>query len=250
MTICAEHFSFRYRKDGPWVLKDLTFEVSFGDTIAIVGASGCGKSTLLRILSGVLPVGINNQSSGKITIDGSLPREYRTKSRIAFIFQEPTLLPHLTVQENVTFPLEFAAGGDGLREKVNGVIRDVGIEPFRDSYPRVLSGGTKARVALAQSFALQPSLLLLDEPFSSLDVGWKHQLYLQLEQLKDKSNATVFLVTHDLDEAVSLADRLFVISTDGSLHRDYSLRPSEERTPITVSMIVSDILVGHPASGK
>lgn len=206
------HFAYQRERD---VLNGISFSLNKGDTLAIVGASGCGKSTLLRILSGILSNSNGNSLQGEITIDGLNPDQYRQTGKLAFMFQEATLMPHLSVRQNIELPLKIKNIDNS--QKVNELLRTVGLEDYADYLPKQLSGGMKTRVALARSFATNPELLLLDEPFSSLDISWKSKLYIELEKLKEQNNTTVVIVTHDVQEALLLANHVIVLNTFGAI---------------------------------
>lgn len=226
MFLNSQHLNFAYTEQ-KLVLNDITFSLAKGKTLAIVGASGCGKSTLLRILSGILPNSNNNSLQGEITIDGLTPNEYRQTGKLAFMFQEATLLPHLTVKQNIELPLKIK--GNINEQKINNLIKTVGLEEYSNYLPKQLSGGMKTRVALARSFSTNPELLLLDEPFSALDIAWKSKLYVELEKLKEETGTTVVVVTHDVQEALLLADHVIVMNSFGSIETrkeiksDYSI---------------------------
>ena len=197
------------------MLKDIVFSLAKGETLAIVGASGCGKSTLLRILSGILPNTKSNSLQGEISIDGLTPDQYRQAGKLAFMFQEATLLPHLTVRQNIELPLKIK---ERINEKkINNLIRAVGLEEYSNYLSKQLSGGMKTRVALARSFITNPELLLLDEPFSALDIAWKSRLYVELEKLREETDTTVVMVTHDVQEALLLADHVIVMNSFGGI---------------------------------
>jgi len=208
-------------------LKDISFQVFKGQTLAIVGASGCGKSTLLRILSGILPNADSNSLQGDISIDSLKPDQYRQTGKLAFMFQEATLLPHLTVKQNIELPLKIK--GNINEQKINNLIKTVGLEEYSNYLPKQLSGGMKTRVALARSFSTNPELLLLDEPFSALDIAWKSKLYVELEKLKEETDTTAVVVTHDVQEALLLANHIIVINRFGGIEiqkeikSDYSI---------------------------
>lgn len=206
------HFAYRF---GANVLNGISFSLNKGDTLAIVGASGCGKSTLLRIISGILPNSTDNKLTGTIEIDGQTPNQYRQTEKLGFMFQEATLMPHLTVRQNIELPLKIKNSNNP--QKVHELLRAVGLEDYADYLPKQLSGGMKTRVALARSFATNPQLLLLDEPFSSLDISWKSKLYVELEKLKEQHNTTVVVVTHDVQEALLLANHVIVLNTLGAV---------------------------------
>lgn len=221
MAILCTNISFTYTS-AQLVLQGITFDIEKGKTLAIVGASGCGKSTLLRILSGIL-----TNYEGEISIDGLTPDQYRQTGKLAFMFQEATLMPHLTVKQNIELPLKIK--GNTNEQKTNDLIKAVGLTEYANYLPKQLSGGMKTRVALARSFSTNPELLLLDEPFSALDIAWKSKLYVELEKLREETDTTVVVVTHDVQEALLLADHIIVmnrfgdIETQKEIKSDYSI---------------------------
>ncbi|MCY1530078.1 Sulfate/thiosulfate import ATP-binding protein CysA [compost metagenome] len=212
--IKIENVNFGFHKDKQ-VLRHISFELKKGETLAIVGASGCGKSTLLRIISGILPNSKHNFLTGEINLDGLTPDQYRQSDKLAFMFQEATLLPNLTVKQNVEVPLNIKDQSNP--EKVEELINTVGLTEYGSYLPKQLSGGMKTRVALARSFTTNPDLLLLDEPFSALDIAWKSKLYVELEKLINEAASTVVIVTHDVQEALLLADHVIVMNRNGSI---------------------------------
>jgi len=214
MFLQLKDISFSHIK-GKAVLNDISFSLDKGQTLAIVGASGCGKSTLLRILSGILPNSNGNDLQGNMSIDNLTPDQYRQTGKLAFMFQEATLMPHLTVRQNIELPLKIK--GSSNEQKTNNLIKVVGLEEYSNYLPKQLSGGMKTRVALARSFSTNPELLLLDEPFSALDIAWKSKLYVELEKLKEQHNTTVVIVTHDVQEALLLADHVIVMNSFGNI---------------------------------
>jgi ABC-type nitrate/sulfonate/bicarbonate transport system ATPase subunit len=131
------------------------------------------------------------------------------------MFQEATLMPHLTVKQNIELPLKIT--GFYNQQKVDNLIKVIGLEEYSNYLPKKLSGGMKTRVALARAFVTEPELLLLDEPFSALDIAWKSKLYVELEKLKKEINTTVIVVTHDVQEALLLADQVVVMNNHGSI---------------------------------
>lgn len=209
-----ENIAFSYSPNVR-VLNDISLTLKKGKALAIVGSSGCGKSTLLRILSGILPNSRENELKGEITIDRLTPDQYRQTGKLAFMFQEATLMPHLTVKQNIELPLKIKGNKD--EQKIINLIKTVGLEDAATYMPKQLSGGMKTRVALARSFTTAPELLLLDEPFSALDIAWKSKLYLELERLKEQHNTTVITVTHDVQEALLLADYVIVMNRLGKI---------------------------------
>lgn len=220
MKLSVENVVFGYDR-GETILNSISFQVENNDTIAIVGASGSGKSTLLRLICGIIQENNKNNYSGKITIDGFKPKEYTMQGKIGFMFQEPALFPNLPVKANVALPLKF------LKKKSNGkvdtILEKVGLGRFTDYLPRQLSGGMKTRVALARTFITEPSLLLLDEPFSSLDIKWKYLLYRELENLKQDYSCTIILVTHDIQEALLLSNHILVFGNKGEIIKELKI---------------------------
>jgi len=225
-VIEVKNISFGYVQ-GRNVLNGISFSLTKGETLAIVGASGCGKSTLLRILSGILPNSNSNSLHGNVEIEGMTPDQYRQTGKLAFMFQEATLMPHLTVKQNIGLPLKIK--GHSNEQKINDLIKAVGLTEYANYLPKQLSGGMKTRVALARSFTTMPELLLLDEPFSALDIAWKSKLYVELERLREKTSTTVVVVTHDVQEALLLADHVIVMNRFGGIETlkeiksDYSI---------------------------
>lgn len=212
--LTIKNLSFGYFETN-LVLNNISFFVPQGKTMAIVGASGCGKSTLLRLISDILPNTKNFYLNGEISINGYNTNEYRKQNKLSFMFQEPTLLPHLNVLENIAFPLTVKE--EEFDSEIFNLAKAVGLQSFQTYMPKSLSGGMKTRVALARSFATKPKLLLLDEPFSALDIAWKSDLYIELEKLKEQTNCTAVIVTHDVQEALLLADSIIVLNSNGTI---------------------------------
>lgn len=212
MFLQTKKVSYSY-SDKLQVLQDVSFTVGKAEVIAIVGASGSGKSTILRLIAGIL------QGKGKLTgdihIDGHTPAGYLKLNKLGFMFQQPTLFPNLTVRENIELP--FSIKGQSNPERIQELIQSVGLNGFEDFLPKQLSGGMRTRVSLARSFATNPELLLLDEPFSSLDVAWKDALYQELKLLIKNFGTTVILVTHDIKEAIELADTIVCLGMKGKI---------------------------------
>jgi len=186
-------------------LEDITLSVDIGEIVAVVGGSGCGKSTLLRIVSGLEPA-----SAGRVSIDGDILRGPHEK--IGIVFQEPRLLPWLTVAQNVGFGLgDRPAPERALR--VRDALARVGLADKAEAWPKALSGGQQQRVAIARALVTRPEVLLLDEPFSALDAFTRIDLQDHLLELWERATPrpTLVMVTHDVEEAVLLADRIVVL---------------------------------------
>lgn len=219
MKIEIQNITFRYDKFRN-IINDLSLNLNDDKVVAIVGVSGCGKSTLMRLISGLIVIEKDNFFEGKITVNELSPVEYRQRGKLSFMFQEPALLPNLSVYANIALPFRIK-GILNSQEKVDAVIETVGLTAFKDYLPKSLSGGMKTRVSLARSFITQPELLLLDEPFSALDVAWKTEIYEELKTLKEKFNTTVLFVTHNIDEALALSNKVLILGVDGNIIKDY-----------------------------
>jgi len=194
-------------KTGTYVaLQDVSFEIARGEFLSIVGPSGCGKSTLLSLISGIA-----RPQEGCVEIDGcpvtSLQRG------VGFIFQRDALLPWRTALQNVSLPLRFRGASKQVAiDTARAWLQRVGLERFESCYPHQLSGGMRKRVAIAATLAFEPPVLLLDEPFSALDVETRTSMENDLLQLWAVNKPTVVFITHDLQEAVGLSDRVLVMS--------------------------------------
>lgn len=202
--------SFQIDGDKLAVLKNVNLDISVGESLAIVGASGSGKTTLLRVLAG-----LEEPDSGGVLIDGT-PVHGLGKER-AVIFQEPRLLPWLTVLGNVAFGLEVQ--GVSRREaedRARHYIRLVGLTAFEAAWPRQLSGGMAQRVGIARALTIQPEILLLDEPLGALDAMTKLTMHKELTRIWTEERVTMVLVTHDLEEAIFLADRVLILPKEKS----------------------------------
>jgi len=189
---------------GSLVLDAIDLAVRPGEILALIGPSGCGKSTLLNILSGLL-----SPDAGELVIDGTPARQFDDWRRVAYMFQEDRLLPWRTVRDNVAFGLESARLPLAeRRRRAADALSLVGLEAVADAWPHELSGGMRSRVALARSLAVRPTLLLMDEPFSRLDPETRSQMHDEVLRIHAGSGMTVVFVTHDMEEAVVLADRI------------------------------------------
>ncbi len=198
--------SFEGKNGSYTAIKDVSFDVPKGQFLAVVGPSGCGKSTLLSLIAGLA-----KPQAGSVEINGSKVTTLRRE--VGFIFQRDALLPWRTALQNVALPLRFrGAGKEEALEKARAWIKRVGLQGFESSYPHQLSGGMRKRVAIAATLAFEPPVLLLDEPFSALDVETRTSMENDLLGLCAVNQPTVVFITHDLQEAVGLADRVLVMS--------------------------------------
>ena len=187
-------------------LRDVSFTVKQGEFVSIVGQSGCGKSTLLKILAGLLP-----KSSGAFSIEGQVVDGPRRD--IGIVFQKPLLLEWRRVLDNVLLPVEiFQLERREFEAKALRLLRTAGLAEFLRKYPFELSGGMQQRVALCRALVAEPSLLLMDEPFGALDTLTRQKMGFELLRLWEEWKSTVLFVTHDIDEAVMLSDRVLVMS--------------------------------------
>lgn len=212
-----------YGRRSPPVLRDISFEVAPGEIVALVGRSGCGKSTLLHQLSGLsLP------DTGAVSIDGSIVRG--PSPRWVMMFQNPSLFPWMTVAQNAGIGLRFAGRGREIPLRVPALLAMVELDGLSERNVQELSGGQQQRVALARSLATEPDLLLLDEPFSALDAFTRANLQQDVRRIARALGLTVVLVTHDLAEAVLVADRALVMAAEpGRIIADTPLDAGPDR---------------------
>jgi NitT/TauT family transport system ATP-binding protein len=206
---------FRINQSTFHALENIRFQAGTGELICILGPSGCGKTTLLKILSGFIP-----PSAGQVTLNG-LP-VFRPGPDRCVVFQEDALFPWLTVAENIAFGLKGRGlGNQSVRVETERFLSLVNLEAFRDYLPREISGGMKQRVALARVLILNPRVLLMDEPFAALDAQTREEMQNFLLTLWNKLSHTILFVTHDVAEAVTLADRILVMDKNpGRIRQD------------------------------
>jgi NitT/TauT family transport system ATP-binding protein len=197
------------------VLEDINFQLEAGEFVCLVGASGCGKSTLLNIVAG-----LEKPSLGTVLVDSSAV--FGPGSDRGMVFQNYTLYPWLTVAQNIAFGLDLQRlPAAQKRETVNYFLNVVGLTQFASAYPKQLSGGMKQRVAIARALANQPEVLLMDEPFGALDAQTKEQMQQFFLDLWEQTRVTVLMITHDVEEAIFLAQRVYVMSKrPGRLQRE------------------------------
>jgi NitT/TauT family transport system ATP-binding protein len=208
IRVAGVDMSFPRRDGGVLpVLAGIDLAIDGGGIVALIGPNGSGKSTLLRVIAGLLA-----PDRGIVTIDGE--RITAPDPRIGLVFQEPRLLPWRSAADNITYPLELAGwSADGRRERLDILTELVGLDAsVRANRPAELSGGQRQRVALARALALEPGVLLLDEPFSALDALSRERFDLELLRLWERAGSTIVLVTHNIAEAILVADRVVVLS--------------------------------------
>jgi NitT/TauT family transport system ATP-binding protein len=219
----AEHVHMVFARDGKTtqVLEDISLDVHDGEFICLLGPSGCGKSTLLNIMGGFL-----SPSTGDVKVDGQVVTG--PDPRRIFVFQERGVFPWLTVEGNIAFGL-FHLGAAERRQRVAHYIHMVGLEGFEKAYPAALSGGMKQRLEVARALAVNPDMLFLDEPFGALDSITRLTMRAELLRIWEAERKTIIFVTHDIEEAVQLSDRVVVMSA----------------RPATIQQIV-EIDIPHP----
>jgi sulfonate transport system ATP-binding protein len=219
--LALDHLSKIY-PNGVHALEGFSADIKRGEIVAVIGGSGCGKSTLLRAIAG-----LDLATRGTVTLDGIAITGPHAK--IGIIFQEPRLLPWLSVADNIGFGLSDVAGHI-RRDKVSAALTQVGLADKAKAWPRELSGGQAQRVAIARALVPQPEVLLLDEPFSALDAFTRRDLQDHLLDLWAHTRPRLIMVTHDVDEAVVLADRVFVMRPrPGRLFEEITVHLSRPR---------------------
>lgn len=189
-------------------LRNINLEIEPGEFVSLVGPSGCGKTTLLRTIAD-----LQQPTSGTISIGGLTPREVRLQQKFGIVFQNPVLYEWRTVRRNVCMPMEIMGIPKPERTKrVTQMLELVGLYNFGKKHPHELSGGMQQRVGIARALALRPKILLMDEPFSALDEFTKEKLHLDLQNIWSKTKKTIVFVTHNIQEAVFLSDKVVVLS--------------------------------------
>jgi NitT/TauT family transport system ATP-binding protein len=224
----AVAISKSYARDGRSVdaLTDLDLQIAEGEFVSIVGPSGCGKSTFLHILGGLVP-----QSAGTLTVDGV--EVTRPGPDRGIMFQESALYPWRSVAGNISWPLEVQGFPRRQREEiVADLLRMIGLTQFKDHYPNQLSGGMKQRVALARVLSFKPRLLLMDEPFGALDAQTRELMQEEIQIICSQTRQTVLFITHDLDEAIYLSDRVLIFSArPGRIKVEIAIELTRPRQP-------------------
>ena len=221
------------------VLDHLSFDVRDKEFVCILGSSGCGKTTLLRLIAG-----LDEARAGSIILDGEEIRGPNPK--VGFVFQEYSLFPWRNVIDNIAFGLEM----NGIKKEERYHIAEhyldlVNLSQFKTSYPSELSGGMRQRIAVARALALDPVLLLMDEPFGALDAQTRNMLQKELLDIWDKTKKTVIFITHSVDEAVFLADRIIVLTPrPGRICQVFpvELKRPRDRTSIEFAQVRRDVL--------
>jgi sulfate transport system ATP-binding protein len=227
MSIEVQHINKRFGQFH--ALRDVNLHIEQGELIALLGPSGCGKTTLLRIIAG-----LETPDSGQVLFSGEDSTDVHVRERqVGFVFQHYALFRHMTVFDNVAFGLKIKPRGERpskaeIAEKVHALLKLVQLDWLADRYPSQLSGGQRQRIALARALAVEPKVLLLDEPFGALDAKVRKELRRWLRRLHEELNVTSIFVTHDQEEALEVADRVVVINR-GQIEQSGSPREVWER---------------------
>lgn len=219
------HKQFKTRHGAIVALKDINMHIEEGELVCAVGASGSGKSTLLRLIAG-----LDTPTAGEVKVDGI--KVTGPGADRGMVFQSYTLYPWMNVADNVGFGLKLRGVSKAeRRQRVNEYLEVVGLTQFAKSLPKELSGGMRQRVAIARALASQPKILLMDEPFGALDVQTKESMQQFLLELWARTRKTIFMITHDVEEAVFLSQRIYVLSSrPGTVKEEFSLDLPSDRT--------------------
>jgi len=210
---------------------DVSFTLREGEFVALLGPSGCGKSTILNMIAGLIaPTG------GRIVVDSAAVEPGKVRREVGYVFQRDTVFPWRTAARNIGYGLELAGAPKADREaRVAEVVRQAGLAGFEQAYPLMLSGGMRQRVALMRTLIMQPQILLMDEPFGALDTHTKLEMHKVLLSIWERERQTVLFVTHDLSEALTLADRIILLSArPGRLKEDFAVPFARPRDAIAL----------------
>lgn len=222
IRISVQHLEKRYKVSGTDVVAvdDVSFDVKKGEFVALLGPSGCGKSTILNMVAGLLP-----RTAGRISIDSDNVVPGKICRKVGYIFQRDTVFPWRTVEANIGYGLEIAGVPKAQRTaRVKRAIEVAGLSGFAHSFPRMLSGGMRQRVALMRTLIMEPEILLMDEPFGALDTHTKLEMHRTLLEIWERERQTVLFVTHDLGEALTLSSRIILLSArPGRLKEDFEV---------------------------
>lgn len=226
LVLSARNVGLTYGTGRP-LIADFSLAVEAGEIVTVLGPSGIGKSSLLRVFAGLQPSSGGQVFAGDEQVTGAHPR-------VAMAFQDPSLLPWLTLEQNVAFGLNFKhqpkLNGQARQARVDLAIHEVGLEHARSRYPRELSGGMAQRTALARCIARQPSVLLLDEPFGALDEVTRESMQQLLLRVRDDLGTAAVLITHDIDEALRVSDRIVLLGgTPAHIYGQWTLGRSQSR---------------------
>jgi NitT/TauT family transport system ATP-binding protein len=222
---------FRLERNEIAAVDPVSFAIAEGEFVALLGPSGCGKSTILNMVAGLLPA-----SGGEILIDGAPARPGRVHAQVGYVFQRDTLYPWRSVARNIGYGLELARIPTVEREqRVAEAVSAAGLDGFADAFPLALSGGMRQRAALMRTLIMRPEILLMDEPFGALDTHTKLEMHKILLQIWEQQRQTVLFVTHDLGEALTLADRIILLSArPGRLKESFAVELPRPRDAVSL----------------
>jgi ABC-type nitrate/sulfonate/bicarbonate transport system ATPase subunit len=230
LQVCHLSKVFLHQGKSVVAFDDINIHLQANELVCLVGASGCGKSTLLKIIAGLMP-----PTAGDILVDGD--RVPGPGADRGMVFQNYTLFPWLTVAKNIGFGLELKGVSRADRQqKVAYYLEVVGLTRFARAYPKQLSGGMKQRVAIARALANEPAVLLMDEPFGALDAQTKEQMQLFLHELWRQTHTTILMVTHDVEEAIFLSQRIYVMSAHPGKIQTAIDVPFPEERPLEIKL--------------
>jgi NitT/TauT family transport system ATP-binding protein len=212
-------------------VENVSFEVRQGEFVALLGPSGCGKSTILNMVAGLL-----DKSGGTIGLDDEDVQHGYVNRKVGYVFQRDTVFPWRTVENNIGYGLEIAGMAKAERQaKVRRAIEVAGLAGFGQSFPRMLSGGMRQRVALMRTLIMEPEILLMDEPFGALDTHTKLEMHKTLLEIWERERQTVLFVTHDLGEALTLSSRIILLSArPGRLKEDFEVPFERPRDAVSL----------------
>ncbi|MCX6318596.1 MAG: ATP-binding cassette domain-containing protein [Bacteroidetes bacterium] len=221
---CINIDKFNFSYGSTQVLDTISINIYKHETTSIIGMSGSGKSTILKSICGL---NLNKQNhSGTIKINGIDNKDFMLSNngKLSIMFQTLSLMPNLNVEENIKFPSKITNNNKIDNNLYDEIISMTGLFSHKEKYISELSGGMKTRVSLAGIYMTKPEIILLDEPFSSLDIAWKYELYLRYFELKKRFEATVIMVTHDIQEAILLSNKIYILGKNGSIFKEYSIK--------------------------